>query len=147
MSGNCRYWFLEILYYPRNRRFSTTKYPIGSVSVGYDMSHIPVPGTYLFSGEYAVLEEGRLRACHARFENMSFLTFSMVGRASGTNNCFSPDSHEIGTRMPTTCPGHEHLQLCFYIFVFLGDELVRFRSGYVRICVKVTLSFIFELKL
>ena len=89
------------------------------------MSHIPVPGTYLSSGENAVLEEGRLRACHVRFENMSFLTFSMVGRASGTNNCFSPGSHEIGTRMPTTCPAHEHLQFWLCILVSLGDELVR----------------------
>ena len=109
------------------------------------MSHIPVQGTYLSYGECVVLEEGRLRACHARFESISSLNFSMVGRASGTNNCFSPDSHKIGTRMPTTCPDHGHLELSLYIFVLLGDELVRFRSDYVKICVNVTLSFIFEL--
>ena len=71
----------------------------------------------------------------------------MVGRASGTKNCFSPDLHEIGTGVPTTSSAYKQLQLWLCILVFLGDKLVRFRSGYVRICVKVTLSFIFELKL
>ena len=137
LSGYCRYGCLEILYYPRNRWFSVKTYPIGSVPVGYDMSQIPVPGTYLSYGGYvrAMLDS----------QNMSCLTFFMVGRTSGTNNCFSPDPHEIGTRLPTTCPAYEQLQSRLYILGFLGDELVRFRSDSVGIFVNVTLSLIFEL--